>query len=379
MIRKKVLFVFGTRPEAIKMAPLIHKFRNNKYLDVKILVTAQHREMLDQVLSFFDLVPDYDLNLMKPNQDLTDVTIYILDGCRSIYKNIEPDLVVVHGDTTTTFAATLAAYYQKIDVAHIEAGLRTGNIYSPFPEEINRQLTARMAKFHFAPTELSKSNLVREGILESNIFVTGNTVVDALFASLEKKRQAEEVISFGSYEFNCGRPLVLITGHRRENFGDGIKNICAAIKELSEEWINFDFVFPVHLNPNISKPVNDVLGDISNVFLIKPLDYFNFITLMDKSYLILTDSGGVQEEAPSLGKPVLVMRDNTERPEGLEAGSIKLVGTTKEMIVSEVSRLISSSEDYNKMANATNPYGDGKASEKILNLLLENWDLKMND
>jgi len=377
---KKILTVFGTRPEAIKMAPLVKELEKEKVFESKVCVTAQHREMLDQVLEIFDIKPDYDLNIMKPNQDLYDITSNILLGIKKVLDDFKPDLVLVHGDTTTTFATTLASFYKKIAVGHIEAGLRTGNIYSPWPEEANRKLTGVLAKYHFAPTNTAKENLLKEGIKEENIIVTGNTVIDALFLALEKIKQdknlEQEIINKINSKISTHYSLlttnyILITGHRRENFGEGFINICEAIKELAIKYPDFNFVYPVHLNPNVRKPVNEILSDLDNVFLIEPLDYLPFVYLMSKSYLILTDSGGIQEEAPSLGKPVLVMRDTTERPEALEAGTVKLVGTDKEKIIKEVSKLIEEKDEYDKMSTSINPYGDGIASKRIVEFLKE--------
>ncbi len=370
----KILTVFGTRPEAIKMAPLVKELNKVKEFESKVCVTAQHREMLDQVLEVFDIKPDYDLNIMKKNQDLFDVTSNILNGIKKILDDFKPDLVLVHGDTTTTFATALAAFYKKIDVGHVEAGLRTRNIYSPWPEEANRKLTGVLTKYHFAPTNTAKNNLLKEGIKEDNIVVTGNTVIDALFLVLEKikndKNLENKIIK--NFPFSIlDSQFILITGHRRENFGEGFINICEAIKELALKYPDINFIYPVHLNPNVRKPVNEILFDVGNVYLIEPLDYLPFVYLMSKSYLILTDSGGIQEEAPSLGKPVLVMRDTTERPEAVEAGTVKLVGTDKEKIVYEVSKLIEEKQEYDKMSKANNPYGDGKASKKIIKFLRE--------
>lgn len=363
---KKIFIIFGTRPEAIKMAPVYLQLKKNRYFDCKIIVTAQHRQMLDQVMDFFEMKADYDLNIMKSNQDLYDVTTNVLLGLRSIFANDRPDLVLVHGDTSTSFAASLAAYYQKIDVAHIEAGLRTGNIYSPFPEEMNRKLTADIAKLHFAPTEISKRNLLDESIGEGSIFVTGNTVIDALFLAVSKIDQSQSYVKEKEYidQFDSRR-IVLITGHRRENFGSGFLNICTAIRKLAERNAEVVFIYPVHLNPNVQKPVNDILANIQNVKLINPLDYEPFVYAMNKSFLILTDSGGIQEEAPSLGKPVLVMRDTTERPEAIAAGTVKLVGTDMEKIIQTVQDLLDNVNAYNDMKSSKNPYGDGKASERI--------------
>ena len=364
--KMNILFIFGTRPEAIKMAPLIKEFQKDSIFDVKVCVTAQHRQMLDQVLGLFEIKPNFDLDLMKPNQDLYDITSNVLLGLRHIYKEYKPDLVFVHGDTTTTLAASLASFYQKIPVAHIEAGLRTNNIYSPFPEEINRQLTSKLATYHFAPTESSKKNLLKEGIEEKNIYVTGNTVIDALL-NVAKNVQLKN-IKIDGYEVT-NKKIILVTGHRRENFGDGFLNICRALKEIAADHQDIDIVYPVHLNPNVQKPVFELLSDIPNIYLIKPLDYEPFVYLMSKSYIILTDSGGVQEEAPSLGKPVLVMRDTTERPEAVEAGTVKLVGTDKDLIVKSINELLNNQEMYKRMSEAHNPYGDGKACDRIVNII----------
>lgn len=378
--RKKLLFVFGTRPEAIKMSPLIRIFKEREEkFDITVCVTGQHREMLDQVLELFEIKPDYDLNVMKVNQDLFQLTSDIMMGMKDVLHKEKPDLVFVHGDTTTTFLATLSAFYMKIDVAHVEAGLRTYNIYSPWPEEINRQLTGRIAKFHFAPTKRAQQNLLKEGVPKENIIVTGNTVIDALFyvvskikgdKKLEEKlqRDIKSKILSRNFDFNKGK-FILVTGHRRENFGQGMINICEAIKEISDFDNNLHIIYPVHLNPNVKKPVNSILAGKENVHLIEPLDYLHFVYLMEKSYLILTDSGGVQEEAPSLGKPVLVMRETTERPEAVEAGTVKLVGTNKEKIVYETKKLIQNEKEYEKMSKAHNPYGDGLACQRILNFI----------
>lgn len=373
---KKILIVFGTRPEAIKMVPLIKEFEKHTYMfETKVCVTAQHREMLDQVLELFQVKPDFDLNIMEPGQDLYDITAKVLLGMRDVLNTFKPDVVLVHGDTTTTIGATLAAFYQKIAVGHVEAGLRTGNIYSPWPEEANRLLTTQIAQFHFAPTEMNKSNLLREHIDEKNIIVTGNTVIDTLFIVLEKIKNTtdlENEIAARILEKGYAvseRRMVLITGHRRENFGDGFLNICSALRDLAECYNEVDFVYPVHLNPNVQKPVREILSGIENVYLIDPLDYLPFVYLLNKSFLVLTDSGGVQEEAPSLGKPVLVMRDTTERPEAVEAGTVLLVGTDKEGIKQNVIRLLEDETQYLKMAYAHNPYGDGNASAKIINFL----------
>jgi len=373
---KKCLFIFGTRPEAIKMAPVIKKFKNSKLIDVKICVTAQHRQMLDQVLNLFEIVPDYDLNIMKENQDLYDITSNVLLSIKDVLKKERPVIVFVQGDTTTAFAASLASFYQKIPVAHIEAGLRTYNIYSPFPEEINRQLISRIATFHFAPTNRARDNLIKEGIDESKIYVTGNTVIDALLEVVKKIKNKN--IKIKGYNIT-DRKYILVTGHRRENFGNSFKNICNALKEIALNNPNIDIVYPVHLNPNVQKPVFEILSNIPNVYLIEPLDYESFVYLMYNSYIILTDSGGIQEEAPSLGKPVLVMRDTTERPEAVEAGTVKLVGTNKEKIVKEVESLLHNKSEYEKMSRARNPYGDGKASLRILEVILKQEWSKIND
>lgn len=376
------MLVFGTRPEAIKMAPLVQEFRKHPdQYETLVCVTGQHREMLDQVLNIFGIVPDYDLNIMKPGQDLYDVTARILSGMRDILTRTRPDVVLVHGDTTTSMAVALAAFYQQIPVGHVEAGLRTHNIYSPWPEEMNRQITGRIATYHFSPTPLSRENLLREGIDKSRILVTGNTVIDALYAVVNKMKDDVPLqLSLGKelkaagYDTGRlvteeGRRLVLITGHRRENFGDGFLHICRAIKMLSEKYPDVDFVYPMHLNPNVRKPIKEIFGENcqSNLFFIEPLEYLSFVYLMEKSHIVLTDSGGIQEEAPGLGKPVLVMRDTTERPEALEAGTVKLVGTDYDKIVSEVSSLLDDAQYYEKMSRAVNPYGDGKACERIVN------------
>lgn len=379
---KRIMLVFGTRPEAIKMAPLVQEFRKHPdQYETLVCVTGQHREMLDQVLNIFGIVPDYDLNIMKPGQDLYDVTARILSGMRDILTRTRPDVVLVHGDTTTSMAVALAAFYQQIPVGHVEAGLRTHNIYSPWPEEMNRQITGRIATYHFSPTPLSRENLLREGIDKSRILVTGNTVIDALYAVVNKMKDdvplqlsLEKELKAAGYDTGRlvteeGRRLVLITGHRRENFGDGFLHICRAIKTLSEKYPDVDFVYPMHLNPNVRKPIKEVFGENcqSNLFFIEPLEYLSFVYLMEKSHIVLTDSGGIQEEAPGLGKPVLVMRNTTERPEALEAGTVKLVGTDYDKIVSEVSSLLDDAQYYGKMSQAVNPYGDGKACERIVN------------
>lgn len=369
---KKILFVFGTRPEAIKMAPLVKEMKKNSFFDVRVCVTAQHREMLDQVLTLFDIRPDFDLDLMKPKQDLTDITTGVLQGLKNVFEKWRPDVVLVHGDTSTTFAASLAAFYQKIDVGHIEAGLRTGNLYSPWPEEANRKLTSAIAKWHFAPTIISHDNLVREGISPNNIYITGNTVIDAMLQVCKKidedsniGNELKEKFSFLDQE----KKLILVTGHRRENFGDGIERICQALASIVKEDSNIQIVYPVHLNPNVQKPVNEILGELDNVFLINPLDYLPFVYLMNRSYIILTDSGGIQEEAPSLGKPVLVMRDTTERPEAVKAGAVRLVGTNTSVIAKEIKSLLDNDFYYKKMSQSHNPYGDGTASYKIAKII----------
>ncbi|WP_321317238.1 non-hydrolyzing UDP-N-acetylglucosamine 2-epimerase [Labilibaculum sp.] len=411
---KKVMLVFGTRPEAIKMAPLVKEFQKHpEQFETIVCVTAQHREMLDQVLDLFEIKPDYDLNLMKQGQDLYDVTSRVLLGMRDVLTEVKPDLVLVHGDTTTSTASALAAFYQQIPVGHVESGLRTHNLYSPWPEEANRQITGRLATYHFSPTETSKKNLLAEGIKEENIFVTGNTVIDALYMVLDQikdrsdlKEQVEaKLLSCGlkkevvehymmrdiatvdrspltkghSLDTIEDRRLVLITGHRRENFGDGFLNICNAIKQLGETYTDVDFIYPMHLNPNVRKPIEEVFGSIieiegnscnSNIHFIEPLEYLPFVYLMSQSHLVLTDSGGIQEEAPGLGKPVLVMRDTTERPEAVEAGTVKLVGTDKDAIINEVAALLNDEVYYNSMAKANNPYGDGEACSKIINELV---------
>lgn len=381
---KKILLIFGTRPEAIKMAPLVKEF--SKYpekFQITVCVTGQHREMLDQVLHLFGIIPDYDLDIMKSGQDLYDITAKVLLGVRDVLMKVIPDIVLVHGDTTTSMASALAAFYQQIPVGHVEAGLRTHNIYSPWPEEMNRLITGRITTYSFAPTSLSLQNLLNEGVKRENIVVTGNTVIDALHIVVNKIKTDEDLeknlklhlLSIG-YDINRiinGRKLVLITGHRRENFGEGFINICLAIKALTEMYPDVDFVYPMHLNPNVRRPLYEVFNgtSVDNLFLIEPLEYLSFIYLMEKSFIILTDSGGIQEEAPGLGKPVLVMRSTTERPEALEAGTVRLVGTDYNKIVNTVSTLLNDREAYDNMSKAINPYGDGKASEKIVNILKE--------
>ena len=382
---KKVMLVFGTRPEAIKMAPLVKEFQKQKErIETVVCVTGQHREMLDQVLEIFDIKPDYDLNIMKQGQDLYDVTARVLTGMREVLKEVKPDVVLVHGDTTTSTAAALATFYQQIPVGHVEAGLRTHNIYSPWPEEMNRLLTGRLATYHFSPTPLSRNNLIKESIDDRNIIVTGNTVIDALYWVVDKiknnkelNNELENVLSKAGYDvnrLNNGKKLVLITGHRRENFGDGFINMCTAIKDLIVKYPDVDFVYPMHLNPNVRKPIHEVFGEnlsgLKNMFFIEPLEYLSFVYLMEKSSIVLTDSGGIQEEAPGLGKPVLVMRNTTERPEALNAGTVKLVGTDYNKIVNEVSSLIDDKAAYEKMSKAVNPYGDGLACGRIVNALL---------
>ncbi|WP_289292163.1 MULTISPECIES: UDP-N-acetylglucosamine 2-epimerase (non-hydrolyzing) [Bacteroides] len=381
---KKIMLVFGTRPEAIKMAPLVKEFqKHSETFQTIVCVTGQHREMLDQVLHLFDIKPDYDLNIMKQGQDLYDVTSRVLLGMRDVLKEANPDVVLVHGDTTTSTASALAAFYQQIPVGHVEAGLRTHDIYSPWPEEMNRLITGRIATYHFSPTALSKQNLLDEGISEEAITVTGNTVIDALYMVVDKiksdkqlGKELETLLRESGYDvnrLNGTRKLVLITGHRRENFGEGFISMCRAIKALTEKYPNVDFVYPMHLNPNVRKPIHEVFGedlsDLDNMFFIEPLEYLSFVYLMEKSTIVLTDSGGIQEEAPGLGKPVLVMRDTTERPEALEAGTVKLVGTDYDKIVNEVSALLDDREYYDKMSKAVNPYGDGLACERIVEYL----------
>lgn len=381
---KKVMLVFGTRPEAIKMAPLVKAFQKHpKEFQTIVCVTGQHREMLDQVLDLFEISPNYDLNIMKQGQDLYDVTARVLIGMRDVLKEAQPDFVLVHGDTTTSTAAALASFYQQIPVGHVEAGLRTHNIYSPWPEEMNRLITGRIATYHFSPTSLSRQNLLNEGVKDKAITVTGNTVIDALYMVVDKIKsdeqldgELEEVLKKSGYDVERligGKKLVLITGHRRENFGEGFISICKAIKLLTEKYPEVDFVYPMHLNPNVRKPIHEVFGEhlsgLGNMFFIEPLEYLSFVYLMEKSTIVLTDSGGIQEEAPGLGKPVLVMRDTTERPEALEAGTVKLVGTDYNKIVAEVSALLDNQEYYDKMSKAVNPYGDGHSVSRILYFL----------
>ena len=399
---KKVMLVFGTRPEAIKMAPLVKAFAQfPETFETVVCVTGQHREMLDQVLRIFDITPDYDLNIMKQGQDLYDVTARVLLGMRDVLREVQPDVVLVHGDTTTSTAAALAAFYQQIPVGHVEAGLRTHNIYSPWPEEMNRQITGRIATYNFSPTPLSRQNLLEEKVSEQSIIVTGNTVIDALYWVVDKIKgdenlstELKDVLATAGYDVDrlgnsqftihnseLSRRLVLITGHRRENFGDGFIHMCTAIRDLAQKYPDVDFVYPMHLNPNVRKPIQEVFtgldslsagegwGEAGNMFFIEPLEYLSFVYLMEKSTIVLTDSGGIQEEAPGLGKPVLVMRDTTERPEALDAGTVKLVGTDYDKIVGEVSRLLDDAACYEQMSRAVNPYGDGKACERIVNFI----------
>ncbi|MFP3014190.1 MAG: non-hydrolyzing UDP-N-acetylglucosamine 2-epimerase [Arsenophonus sp.] len=371
----KVLTVFGTRPEAIKMAPLIHALINDEAFELKVCVTAQHREMLDQVLNLFGIIPDYDLNIMTPGQDLTDITCRILNGMKPILLSFKPDIVLVHGDTSTTLATSLAAFYQRIIVAHIEAGLRTGNLYSPWPEEANRKITSHLSMYHFAPTEYSQKNLLRESIPAHNIFITGNTIMDALFWVRDKVMNDTKIRTSlaAQYHFlDKNKKMLLVTGHRRESFGVGFEQICHALAEINRNHTNIQVVYPVHLNPNVREPVQRILQGINNIVLIDPQDYLPFIYLMNRAYLILTDSGGIQEEATALGKPVLVMRDTTERPEAVEAGTARLVGTQIEKIVKTVKQLLTDEDAYIKMSLAHNPYGDGNACKRILEALKTN-------
>ncbi len=369
---KKILTVFGTRPEAIKMAPLVKELENDIRFDAKVCVTAQHREMLDQVLDIFDIAPNFDLDLMKPGQTLPDLTSSILLGMSSVYEQFKPDVILVHGDTATTFATALSAYYQQIPVGHVEAGLRTGNIYSPWPEEANRKLTGAITKYHFAPTETSSNNLLQENVNKEDVHITGNTVIDALFlandiidAKIELKTSFEEQFSF----LENDKKLILVTGHRRESFGGGFERICEAIRNIALYNKDVQVLYPVHLNPNVQEPVNRLLSDLDNVFLIDPQQYLPFVYLMNRAEIILTDSGGIQEEAPSLGKPVLVMRETTERPEAVDAGTVKLVGTNVELITSEVQILLDDEYAYKNMSRAHNPYGDGDACQRICEIL----------
>lgn len=381
---KKIMLVFGTRPEAIKMAPLVKEFqKDTDNFQTIVCVTGQHREMLDQVLYLFDIKPNYDLNIMQQGQDLYDVTARVLVGMRDVLKEAQPDVVLVHGDTTTSTAAALAAFYQQILVGHVEAGLRTHNIYSPWPEEMNRLITGRIATYHFSPTQLSRQNLLKENVSDDMITVTGNTVIDALYWVVDKIKnnqslndKLKQVLASAGYNVNRlneGKKLVLITGHRRENFGDGFISMCTAIKDLTQQYPEVDFVYPMHLNPNVRKPIHEVFGEnlsnLGNMFFIEPLEYLSFVYLMEKSTIVLTDSGGIQEEAPGLGKPVLVMRDTTERPEALDAGTVKLVGTDYNKILNEVSTLLDNENAYNMMNKAVNPYGDGLACKRIIEKL----------
>ena len=382
--KKTILIVFGTRPEAIKMAPLVKELQSEpERFKTVVCVTAQHRQMLDQVLHIFDIVPDYDLDIMKPNQDLFDITSRVLLGMRDVLKEVQPDVVLVHGDTTTSTAAALAAFYQQIPVGRVEAGLRAHNIYSPWPEEMNRQMTGRIATYHFAPTPLAKSNLMKENVAEDKILVTGNTVIDALYMEVDKIKKDKALqeglcksllqAGYDTRRLEGNRRLVLITGHRRENFGDGFISMCTAIRDLAAKYPDVDFVYPMHLNPNVRRPIHEVFGEdltrYANLFFIEPLEYLSFVYLMEKSSIVVTDSGGIQEEAPVLGKPVLVMRDTTERPEALESGTVHLVGTNYDKIMSEVSELLDNPLAYERMSQAVNPYGDGHACERICECL----------
>lgn len=369
---KKVLSVFGTRPEAIKMAPLVKALEADDNFESKVCVTAQHREMLDQVLTLFEITPEYDLDIMKPGQDLYDITSNILLALKPVLEEFRPDVVLVHGDTTTTFAAALAAFFQKIKVGHVEAGLRTGNLYSPWPEEANRSLTGIIADYHFAPTETSRTNLINEGKNEAGIFVTGNTVTDALIQVVAKIENDENFEKTFNSKFNFldrDKKLILVTGHRRESFGGGFENICKAIAIVANQNSDCEILYPVHLNPNVQEPVKRILSEVENIHLIEPLNYLPFVYLMNRSHIILTDSGGIQEEAPTIGKPVLVMRETTERPEAIEAGTVRLVGTDVDKIVSNIEQLVKDSDSYKKMSRAHNPYGDGKACKRIIESL----------
>ncbi|WP_336844203.1 non-hydrolyzing UDP-N-acetylglucosamine 2-epimerase [Providencia rettgeri] len=371
----KVLTVFGTRPEAIKMAPLVHALAGDADFEAKVCVTAQHREMLDQVLKLFEITPDYDLNIMKPGQDLTDITCRILEGLKSVFADFQPDVVLVHGDTATTMATSLAAFYHRIPVGHVEAGLRTGDLYSPWPEEANRKIAGHLAMYHFAPTENSRQNLLKESIPDSHIFVTGNSVIDALLWVRDNVMSDQYMMEklAANYPFiDPNKKMILVTGHRRESFGGGFERICHALAEIAQAHPDVQVVYPVHLNPNVSEPVKRILHDIDNIILISPQDYLPFVYLMNHAYLILTDSGGIQEEAPSLGKPVLVMRDTTERPEAVDAGTVRLVGTDTQKIVKEVNRLLTDDAEYHEMSRAHNPYGDGHACQRILAALKSN-------
>ncbi|WDZ51167.1 UDP-N-acetylglucosamine 2-epimerase (non-hydrolyzing) [Acinetobacter vivianii] len=372
-MKKRILLIFGTRPEAIKMAPLALALQGfTQDFDTKVCVTGQHRQMLDQVLELFNLVPDFDLNLMKPGQTLSDVTSGVLKGLEQVFEQWKPDLILVHGDTATTFAASLAAYYHKIKVGHVEAGLRTGDLYSPWPEEANRRLTGVLANYHFAPTQSSFDNLIKENVNPANIVVTGNTVIDALLQVKQKVEQDQMLVSQFQKQFpflDTNKKMILVTGHRRENFGQGFLNICSALANLAKKYPDIQIVYPVHLNPNVQQPVNELLAGIENIQLIAPQDYLPFVYLMNRSYLILTDSGGIQEEAPSLGKPVLVMRETTERPEAVEAGTVRLVGTEVDVIENAVCDLLENLKTYSVMSEAHNPYGDGTACQQIINFM----------
>ncbi len=373
----KTLCVFGTRPEAIKMAPLALALAADERFDAKVCVTGQHREMLDQVLELFAISPEFDLSIMRPGQDLTDVTTAILLGMKAVFAEFKPDIVLVHGDTATTFAASLAAYYQQIPVAHVEAGLRTGNLYSPWPEEGNRKLTGALASLHFAPTETSQANLLREGVNPASVVVTGNTVIDALLDVVKRLDQDQQLYAKAaapSAFLDPARKLILVTGHRRESFGGGFERICQALMDLAQQHPEVDIVYPVHLNPNVREPINRLLTGINNIHLIEPLDYLPFVHLMSRAHIILTDSGGIQEEAPSLGKPVLVLRDTTERPEAVEAGTVKLIGTSRERVFEESRRLLTDEAEYRRMTEASNPYGDGHAAERIVQILLHRFN-----
>lgn len=372
MTKKRILTVFGTRPEAIKMAPLVHALAADERFEAKVCVTAQHREMLDQVLELFEIIPDYDLNLMRSGQDLKDITCGVLQGLKPVLSEFKPDYVLVHGDTATTFAASLAAYYEQIAVGHVEAGLRTGNIYSPWPEEANRKLTGALTQFHFTPTATSKQNLLAENFSEKNIYTIGNTVIDALLMVKEQIEQNADLSDTLSSQFpflDEDKKLILVTGHRRESFGGGFERICEALARIAKAYSDTQILYPVHLNPNVQEPVNRILKNLDNIHLIEPQQYLPFVYLMNRAHVILTDSGGIQEEAPSLGKPVLVMRETTERPEALEAGTVKLVGTDVELITSSINELLTNELSYEKMARAHNPYGDGKACQRICDAL----------
>jgi UDP-N-acetylglucosamine 2-epimerase (non-hydrolysing) len=373
-MKLKILSIFGTRPEAIKMAPLVLALASDSRFESKVCVTGQHREMLDQVLELFAIQPEFDLNIMKPGQDLTGVTTAVLQGMKSVFSKFKPDVVLVHGDTATTFATSLAAYYQKIPVAHVEAGLRTGNIYSPWPEEANRKLTSALSALNFAPTETSSENLKREGVPASSIIVTGNTVIDALLVVVNKLKHEEPLRQRFAQQFaflQQDRRIVLVTGHRRESFGNGFERICQALAATARAFPDVDIVYPVHLNPNVREPVNRLLAGIANIYLIEPLDYLPFVYLMSRAYIILTDSGGIQEEAPSLGKPVLVMRDATERPEAVQAGTVKLVGTEAVAITQHLRELLTDAAAYQRMSFSHNPYGDGQACQRIVQALAQ--------